>query len=176
VDREDYVRAPGEGSERPRDAREPCRVVDVRRTVQRHKHVTAGLETVCRPLGAVAGPRLEPELGVAHRVADRVNPDRRDAFRGQVARRLGAMREEQIREPIGQHAVISSGMGQSRDRRPASTWAIEMPSLAAASAQATVELTSPATTTRSGRASRRMRSNAIRTPARLLAVGAGADA
>ena len=47
--------------------------------------------------------------------------------------------------------LTSSGMLQSNERRPASTWATAMPSLDAASAQASVELTSPATTTDSGR-------------------------
>ncbi len=56
--------------------------------------------------------------------------------------------------------LTSSGMLQSNERRPASTWAIAMPSLEAASAHASVELTSPATTTASGRMSSRTFSNA----------------
>ena len=43
--------------------------------------------------------------------------------------------------------LISSGIAQSRERRPASTWATGTSSLAAASAHASVPLTSPPTTT-----------------------------
>jgi len=47
--------------------------------------------------------------------------------------------------------LISSGMLRSKLRKPASTCATLMPSLAHTSVQARVELTSPTTTTQSGR-------------------------
>ena len=47
--------------------------------------------------------------------------------------------------------LISSGIDQSPERRPDSTWTMGTPSLAAASAAAIVELTSPATTSAAGR-------------------------
>ncbi len=50
-------------------------------------------------------------------------------------------------------------MLRSKLRRPASTWASRMPSFDAASAPATVELTSPTTTTQSGRCSKNTGSN-----------------
>ena len=46
--------------------------------------------------------------------------------------------------------LISSGMLRSKLRSPASTWATGISSLAAVSAQASVEFTSPATTTTIG--------------------------
>jgi len=46
--------------------------------------------------------------------------------------------------------LTSSGIRQSHDRNPASMCATATPSFAATSATATVELTSPATTTTSG--------------------------
>ena len=47
--------------------------------------------------------------------------------------------------------LISSGIVRSKLRRPDSTWATAIPIFAAVSAAARVELTSPGTTTRSGR-------------------------
>ena len=49
--------------------------------------------------------------------------------------------------------LISSGIVRSNERRPASTWPIGMRSLAAVSAAASVEFTSPGTSTTSGSAS-----------------------
>ncbi len=46
--------------------------------------------------------------------------------------------------------LVSSGIARSKDRRPASTWATGMSSLAAASAPARVELVSPYTITIDG--------------------------
>jgi len=46
--------------------------------------------------------------------------------------------------------LISSGMVQSRDRKPASTWAMARPIFDATRATAMVLFTSPATTTTSG--------------------------
>ena len=61
--------------------------------------------------------------------------------------------------------LISSGMFQSRDRNPASTWATGMPNFTAAIAQAIVELTSPTTTTASISRFWRYASKATMTPA-----------
>ena len=47
--------------------------------------------------------------------------------------------------------LISSGMARSRERSPASRWTVLMPSFTPVSAQARVELTSPTTTSQSGR-------------------------
>ena len=55
----------------------------------------------------------------------------------------------------------SSGIDQSLERRPDSTCATGTPSFDAASEHASVALTSPLTTTRSGRSSRSTRSKAI---------------
>ena len=57
--------------------------------------------------------------------------------------------------------LISSGIVRSKLRRPASTCAIGISSFAATSDAAIVELTSPTTTTRSGRSARQISSNAI---------------
>ena len=56
--------------------------------------------------------------------------------------------------------LTSSGMAQSRLRRPASTCASSAPDFAVTRAQATVELTSPTTTTASGRTESSSGSNA----------------
>ena len=61
--------------------------------------------------------------------------------------------------------LISSGMVRSKLRRPASTWATGTPSLTAVRAQAIVELTSPTTTTASGRCSSTTGSNRFMTSA-----------
>ena len=70
----------------------------------------------------------------------------------------------------------SSGISQSRERRPDSMWATATRSLVAASAAAMVELTSPATSTRSAGCSSRSASMPVSTAGGLLGVGAGADA
>ena len=61
--------------------------------------------------------------------------------------------------------LISSGIVRSKLRRPASTWATGTPSLTAVRAQAIVELTSPTTTTASGRCSSTTGSNRFITSA-----------
>ena len=72
--------------------------------------------------------------------------------------------------------LISSGIVQSPERRPASRWAMGMCSFAAASAQASVELTSPATTTSAGALLEQDALEGDQDLAGLLAVAAGADA
>ncbi len=62
--------------------------------------------------------------------------------------------------------LCSSGIDQSKLRRPASRWQTGMPSFTAASAPASVEFTSPGTTTRSGFSS----TNASSSPASARAV------
>ena len=61
---------------------------------------------------------------------------------------------------VGQPRLCSSGIVSSKLRSPASRWATGTWSLTAASAAASVELTSPATTTRSGGSSSRSFSTA----------------
>ena len=56
--------------------------------------------------------------------------------------------------------LISSGMVRSKLRRPASTWATRVPSLAQTSVHASVEFTSPTTTTQSGFSARQTGSKA----------------
>ena len=56
--------------------------------------------------------------------------------------------------------LISSGIARSKLRRPASTWATRMPSLAQTSVHARVEFTSPTTTTQSGPSAMHTASNA----------------
>ena len=72
--------------------------------------------------------------------------------------------------------LISSGIVQSPERSPDSRWATGMPSLAAASAQASVELTSPATTTTVRPLLEEDLLERDQHLAGLLAVGPGADA
>ena len=57
--------------------------------------------------------------------------------------------------------LCSSGIDQSKLRRPDSTWQTGIWSFAAASAPASVELTSPGTTTMSGFSSRKTCSSSI---------------
>ncbi len=61
--------------------------------------------------------------------------------------------------------LISSGIVRSSLRRPASTWATGISSFAATSDAASVEFTSPTTTTRSGRSVVQTFSNSIITRA-----------
>ena len=72
--------------------------------------------------------------------------------------------------------LCSSGIARSKLRRPASMWAIGTPSFTAASAAASVELTSPATTQRSISRSSRTRSTPTRAFAVCSACVPGADA
>ena len=71
--------------------------------------------------------------------------------------------------------LISSGIVRSKLRRPASTWATGMPSLTAASAQATVLLTSPKTTVPARTVVHQVRFVPLDDAGRLRAVRAGAD-
>ena len=75
---------------------------------------------------------------------------------GEGVQRISAMESVTMR-------LISSGMVRSKERRPASRWAVLIPSLAAARVAAAVELTSPTTMVRSGRVSRSIFSYSIMT-------------
>jgi len=77
---------------------------------------------------------------------------------GEGVRRISASRSVTTR-------LTSSGMRMSKLRSPASTWATGIQSLAATTLQASVELTSPTTTTRSGLRSRQTFSNSTMTRA-----------
>ncbi|OPY13630.1 MAG: hypothetical protein A4E69_01540 [Syntrophus sp. PtaB.Bin138] len=57
--------------------------------------------------------------------------------------------------------LISSGMAISKLRSPASTWATRIPIFLATMLQASVELTSPTTTTQSGLSFRQTSSKAV---------------
>ena len=71
--------------------------------------------------------------------------------------------------------LTSSGIDQSRLRSPASTWATRQPALAPTRAQASVELTSPTTTTQSGRSDGDVLLEGHHDLAGLLGMAAGTD-
>ena len=71
--------------------------------------------------------------------------------------------------------LISSGMVRSKLRRPASTWATGMPSFTAVIVAATVEFTSPTTTTADGRALLKLGFQPLHDLGDLEDVRAGAD-
>ena len=71
--------------------------------------------------------------------------------------------------------LISSGIERSNERSPASMWATGMSSLAATSAAASVEFTSPGTRSTSGRSRSRIGSMRSMTRAVCAAVRARAD-
>ena len=72
--------------------------------------------------------------------------------------------------------LISSGIVRSKLRSPDSTWPIGISSFAAQSAAASVELTSPGTSTRSGSSATQDRLERLEHAGGLLGVRAGADA
>ena len=82
-----------------------------------------------------------------------------------LARPLGSLTSRRSATASVTIRLTSSGMARSKLRRPASTWATGMCSLTAVRAQARVELTSPTTTTRSGRSARQTFSNSTMTRA-----------
>jgi len=103
-----------------------------------------------------ARPRQEPLQGIDHGVADEVDPGGVDALAGQVLGGAALRGEQQISGLVGGRRLSSSGMVRSPLRRPASTCATGMRSFVAQSAAASVELTSPTTTARSGCSCRRI--------------------
>src|SRR5262249_3623113 len=105
------------------------------------------------------------EQGVDHAVPDEVDLGARDPLAPEVGHGVVLGGEEEVAEVVGQYRLTSSGIARSNDRSPASTWATGMRSFEAVRAQARVELTSPATTTRSGSNSRQVASNAVSTAA-----------
>ena len=76
-------------------------------------------------------------------------------------RRSGSGRSSQRERWSATTRLSSSGIRRSKLRRPASTWATGMPSLAAPSAPASVEFVSPYTSTASGRSATRTGSRAM---------------
>ena len=73
--------------------------------MQRDEHVLALGHAGLLPGPSRAGGGLEAAQRVDHRVAHEVHPLRIDAFGCEVLLCLGAVGEEQIREPVGQNAV-----------------------------------------------------------------------
>ena len=123
------------------------RVVDVGRAVQRDERVLAGASTPrsqARRRRACAPQRRSESIIVLPtwwmRPSTTPSARRFSTASGLCVKRRSDRRSVRTR-------LISSGMPQSKERRPASTCATGMPCLAAASAQPSVELTSPATTT-----------------------------
>ena len=134
-------------------ARQPHRVVHVGRPVERDEHVLArgrrralarprALASACPRSGAASRSWCCRRSGCAP--ASMPSAARFSPASGLWVRSRSDRRSVSTR-------LISSGIVQSAERRPASTCATGMPSFEAASAQARVEFTSPATTTRSGR-------------------------
>ena len=144
--------ARGDAAQRGHQGLELHRVVDVAGAVQGDEAVAARVQAEARERVSAARLRQEPLQGVDHGVADEVDlgggrcpraPGCRAALRSVVKSRSASWSVSS--------RLSSSGMPRSPLRRPASTCATGMPSLAAQSAAAMVELTSPTTTTRSGR-------------------------
>ena len=134
-----------------------------------------------RPRARAAARRRGTRSSSATRVSIIVLPTKcmrslGDALGAQVLDRLVAVEEELARRSASATIrLTSSGIVRSKLRRPDSTWATGMPSFAAVSAAARVELTSPGTITRSGRSSSRTGSSRSIVARRLLRVAAGAD-
>ena len=83
------------------------------------------------------------EDGIVHDVAHLVDAALGDALAGEVGDGRLSRAEEKVGATSATMRLISSGIRRLKDRRPASTWATGMCSLAAASAPASVELVSP---------------------------------
>ena len=119
---------------------------------------------------------LEAPQRVDHRVAHVADAAGVDALARQVLLGLGAVREQDVGEAVGEDAVDLLGHVPVARAQPGLEVGDRDVSFAAASAQASVELTSPATTTSAGRSSSRMLLEGDQDLAGLLAVAAGADA
>ena len=74
--------------------------------MQRHKPVAALLDAEHAPRGAFPGAIERCEQRVDHRVADKVDPRRVDAFALEVRIRALRMRQEQIADVVGEAAVV----------------------------------------------------------------------
>ena len=94
--------------------------------------------------------------------------------RRRFARPLGSETSRRSATASVRRRLISSGIVRSKLRRPASTWATGIPSLTAASAQATVLLTSPKTTVAAGRSFEQVGLVPLEDPRGLGAVASGA--
>ena len=134
------------------DVREPLGVVGVLGAVDRREHVLARLagrsaRRTARSLDAldVAQQRL------GHDVADEVHARRVDALAREVRRARPRSGASSIEESWSvTRRLTSSGIDMSPERRPASRCTTGICSFAAASAPASVEFTSPTTSTASG--------------------------
>lgn len=104
VQRDDDLRLVGDGVHRGDEGLDVLRVVDIARAVQRGDDVVAlDADLLTHGVGVEAG--LVLEQGVDHRVADEVDLVGVGALVAQVADRVGARREEQVRELVGDEAV-----------------------------------------------------------------------
>ena len=152
VDREDDRRLRRERAERVDDPGEARGIVDVRRPVERDEQVVALRHAVATSRRRARAPGARS--GAASRSSCCRRSGRGSGRCPRAARLLAASGlwvSSRSETRSVRTRLISSGIAQSPERRPDSRWATGIPSLAAARAQASVELTSPATTTTAGR-------------------------
>ena len=126
-------------------------VVDERRAVERDEHVAAAPEAVLGARRRAAAPSRGSRT--ASRSSCSRSARRARAAMPSVARFRTASSEgasNRLERWSATLRLCSSGMSQSKLRSPASRWQTGIFSFTAASAPASVELTSPGTTTRSG--------------------------
>ena len=123
-------------------------VVDERRPVQRDERVVARLDAELLPAPARARRVDVLEQRVDHRVPDEVHR-RRDPLALEVRDRLLRVGEQDVAEVVGEHAVVLLRHRAVEAAEPRLDVRDGTPSFTAASAPASVELTSPATTQRS---------------------------
>ena len=105
VDREHDRSVAGELHETVDDPVQAHRLVDVGGPVQRDEHVLALLHADGLPDAQLARLLLAAAQRVDHRVADVVDAARADALGLQVLDRLGAVREQHVRQAVGEDAV-----------------------------------------------------------------------
>jgi hypothetical protein len=136
-------------------------VVDVGRPVQRDDAVAAadverrtGRPCRARAFARSDGLRAIGEQRIDHDVADEVGALGGNAFARQVVVRRALGRVQEIGDLVGQHAVDLFGHRAVVAAQPASTCATGTPFFDATSEHASVELTSPTTTTHDGRCGR----------------------
>ena len=145
--------------------------------MQRDEQVRAGLEADRASGAAVRNRGLERDERVDHRVADERDPLGVDALARQVARAPRASGEQQVRDLVGDDPVDLLGHRAVEAAQAGLDVAdAGCSSLAAASAAASVELTSPGTITRSGSLASSTGSMPLHHARRLRRVRAGADA
>ena len=103
VDGEDHADLAAQDGQRAQELPERRRVIDIRRTVQRHQRVRR-LEHVVGALNA-AGGRQQPDERVDHDVADTEDFVVVDALADQVQVAIFRRREEEVGELVGHEAI-----------------------------------------------------------------------